>query len=345
MRLATLVGLVGSVGLLAAFGTLPVCAEPAAAPKLALEVAARPHGHGGLELSAVLVNAGGGSLTVFIPERFGDHTFPGWRIERADGATFAPYQPPYQSMWTEGDQGSLVTLPGGQRWRVEHEVTHFLATAGPGGAAVGDAAELTPLPLPPGSYTIRATYGHARAEIPVGLPMFKTTTRPVAGLWTGQVDSPAVTIDVPRPPILSLTLEAPRDAVAGKPYVVRAVVRNDSPAEVRLEAGLVLEASSKMNGTFRVQVPWTGAAAAVAVPPAPLALAPGSERAVEVDLAALRLRGGRGAAVERSLSDALGQGIFHLQASATPAAPAPPQPALTSNGLWRYVVLTERQAR
>jgi hypothetical protein len=338
MRATSIVSGSVLVGVVACLGArAPLGAEPAPAPRLELATAVALHGHGGLKLTAVLKNAGGGSLTFFVPERFTDNDFPGWRIVGADGAAYAPYQPPYQSMWTEGDQGSLVTLPAGQRWRVEHEVPLFVATGGAGGAAVGEVAGLTPLPLPPGRYTVHAWHEHARAEVPVGLPMFKTTTRPVQGLWTGKVEAAPVTIEVPRPPIVSLALDAPRDVVPGEPYVVCARLRNDTTGEVRLPGRFVLEAASKMHGVFRVELPWPEqgeAPAPAGATSSTLTLAPGGERLLRVDLAPLKLRGGRGAPVERSLADALGQGLFHLQARLGPADPAEEASLLTSNGLW-----------
>lgn len=332
------------VSLLACLGApLPLGAEPAEAPRLALEVAAQPHGHGGLKLSAVLKNAGGGSLTVFVPERFGDNDFPGWRIVGADGATFAPYQPPYQSMWTEGDQGSLVTLPAGQVWRVDHDVSLFLATGGAGGTAVGDAANLTPLPLPPGRYTIHAWHEHARAEIPVGKPMFETTTRAVKGLWTGKVEAAPVTLDVPRPPVVSLVLDAPRDVVPDKPYLVTVVVRNDTSAAATLEGSLMLRASTKPHGTVAAEVPLKATSGAPAQEKPVLTLQPGAEERWRVDLTTLDFRGGRrtpGQALP--LVAALGRGIFHLEADVVVRGT---EQRLASNGLWRYVVLPAAQAR
>lgn len=76
-----------------------------------------------------------------MPESYGSSGFPGWRLLREDGATFEPYQAPFQSMWTEGVQGALVELQPGREWSVEHDLNLVLAT----GPQAGPAAELTPL--------------------------------------------------------------------------------------------------------------------------------------------------------------------------------------------------------
>lgn len=283
-----------------------------------------------LHVKAQFKNGGTKPLTFFVPESFGVTHFPRWRLVREDGAAFVPYDAPYQSMWTEGIQGSLPELAPGKSWEVEHDVDLVIPAEKP-----VEVAELTPLPLEPGRYRVECTYEKPDARVPVGGKDFELSAKTVPDLWTGKAEATAVTVDVPRPKIVSLRIDAAKEAVVGKPYPVTVTLRNDREKAATLEGAFTVSVSSKPQGTAGVRL-------RLAAPTVPLpvgatqslTLAPGEVRTFTFDLAAQALVPGQAKAAPTRLADFVRDGIFALDASfGHPDASA----TLTSNLLWRYV--------
>lgn len=306
-------------------------APEAPAKGLRLSAQARVTPEGGLALKAVFRSADASTVTFFVPEFFEAGYFPAWRFVRSDGATFRPYPAPFQSMWTEGDQGSLVPVAGERTWEVSHEVSLCVAV----GAGSDDDAELSPLPLEPGRYRVHCAYEKTDATIPVGGPDFSVTRRTVKDLWTGRVEAAPLEVEIPRRAVVSLRIDGPRDVPAKGAYVLTVVLRNDTATEQKLAEALTLTASSKPNGNLSAAVFLGEPSRALAAGEAwSLTLAPGAERRFSVDLAGLVFRTHRDKPMEGRLAALAGQGIFHLSAAfGPPDAPT----RLESNGLWRYV--------
>lgn len=304
--------------------------EPAAAA-LKLVAQARVEADGAVALKATFASADGGALTFFVPQDAGALAFPAWRAVREDGAEFRPYDAPFQSMWTEGDLGSLVVLSGAGTWESSHTASLWVRAE----AAAEADAWLTPLPLAPGRYRLRCAYEQKDATIPVAGPAFTTSTRTVKGLWTGRAEAPPIDFEVARRPVVSLSIDGPREVPVAGAYGLTLVLRNDTATAQRLTGVLTLSASSKPEGT-------ANALLLLGEPPRALApgesqtleLAPGAERRVTVDLGVLTWTQQRHKARAGRLADLLGQGVFHLQATFGTAGSEVP---LTSNGLWRYV--------
>jgi hypothetical protein len=294
--------------------------------ELSIEVFAK---EGGFHATAELTNIGANPLTFHLPEHHDAVPFPEWTVTGAGGAVVTPYAHPFQSMWVTGDQGTLVTLAPGKSWTIRRTYDLFVA-AGPDGAG-----GLTPLPLDAGVWTVSCRYVKEDATIPVGGPNFSTTRRAVAGLWTGTAAAAPRTVTVRQAPVVSLRIDAPRDHVPGAPYPLTVTVRNDTGKLASLPGVLTIRASSKPNGSFVARV-ILGEAVRAAGPgeTQTLGLGVGAVRLYTVDLAALTWEGGRGGAEPGALADALGRGIFALDASF--AHPDHAQ-RLDSNGLWRYV--------
>lgn len=304
--------------------------EPAAAA-LKLVAEARVEADGAVALKATFASADGGALTFFVPEDAGALAFPAWRAVREDGAEFRPYDAPFQSMWTEGDLGSLVALSGARTWESSHAAPLWVRAE----AAAEADAWLTPLPLAPGRYRLRCAYEQKDATIPVAGPAFTTSTRTVQGLWTGRAEAPPIDLEVARRPVVSLSIDGPRDVPDAGAYGLTLVLRNDTPTAQRLTGVLTLNASSKPEGTSYALLLLGEPQKALAPGESQtLELAPGAERRFTVDLGALQWVQQRHKSRAGRLADLLGQGLFHLQATfGALHAEAP----LTSNGLWRYV--------
>lgn len=298
---------------------------------LALAAEARLTPEGGLALKATFRSADGAPVTFFVPEFASEATFPTWRAVRSDGATFRPYPAPFQSMWTVGDQGSLVEVAGERTWSTEGRADLWVAV----GAGSDADAELTPLPLEAGRYRVLCSVEKADARIPVGREGFQVTERTVAGLWTGRAEAAPLEVEVPRRPEVRLRVDAPRLVEAGTPFPLSVVLRNDTEREQTLTGMLRLAASTKPLGTVEAFV-LLGEPVRVATgrESTTLTLAPGAERAFRVDLQTLTFRTARHKSVAGPLADLLGQGLFHLEAAFGPPAQ---EPSLRSNALWRYV--------
>lgn len=322
------------VGVALGLGALePAGGDPApAAGKLELEIQVSlgvGDRRSPVYVTATLRNVGARSLTFYLPEFHDAIPFPEWRFTRADGAVFAPYGAPFQSMWTEGDQGTLITLEPQRVWTTRRTFDLFVPAGPEGGAG------LTPLPLDGGPWKVSCRYEQKDARIPVGGPNFTTTYRVVEGLWTGRVESAPREVVVKLPPVVSLRIDAPRDHVPGEPYPLTVTVRNDTGRLASLPGVLTVSASSKPHGTFSAQVILDETCRQAATGETQtLGLGVAATRIYVVDLASLRWHGGRAGAPAAPLAERLGQGIFALSAAfAHPDHSA----RLDSNGLWRYV--------
>jgi hypothetical protein len=297
---------------------------------LALEVQAPPAGTAEVptKLKVRFGNAGTRALTFFIPEHFSAGTFPAIRFVRGDGVAFVPYDSPFQSEWTTGVQGALPELAPGKSWETEYQVDLVVRHG-------AKDAELTPLPLEPGRYRVEAAHEQKDTSVPMGGAGFSVSQKAIPGLWTGRVAAKPVDVEIPRPKILSLRIDAPRTAMPGVSYPLTVVLRNDTDRPATLSGGLRVSASTKPGGTASARVRLAASASALkAGEKQDLTLAPGTEQRFVVELMDLPLAGGRKDGSPQPLTKWVEQGLYALDAVFESATGTP---NVSSNLLWRYV--------
>ena len=307
--------------------------EPGAAEgglTLALEVQAPPAGasEAPTKLKVRFGNAGTRALTFFVPEFFSAGTFrrDPFRAGRRDRVRALRRAVPERVV--DGREGRAAGAAPGKSWEAAYEVGLVVRHG-------AKDAELTPLPLEPGRYRVEAVHEQKDATVPVGGAGFSVSRKAIPGLWTGRVAAKPVDVEIPRPKIVSLRIDAPHTAVPGASYPLAVVLRNDTDQPATLSGGLRLSASTKPGGTASARVRLGAAASALeAGEKQDLTLAPGTEQRFVVELKDLPLQGGRTAGQPRTLTAWVDQGLYALEAVFESASGTA---NLSSNLLWRYV--------
>ena len=295
-------------------------------------------------LKVRFVNRGSNEVMFHVPLFAGANAFPELRMERLDGAVFEPYDAPFQSMWQQGLQGSLVELAAGDsKWfEINKPLWMVAAPTGQSGIQnklptlnrVFEKSTRDPLPLEPGTYRLRAIYQKAEATVPIGEPNFKVHNRQKPGLWTGRIEELSQPFVVGPKSDLELRIHGPRNlSKSGGTYLLNVTLTNHRAHTVHLRNPFMVSVGNMMSGTANVSV--------VARPfeqrliqgeRMDLELAPGASMAWKFPLSDVSFtsnrRGGSG-----RLTDLLGSGVFWIDMSM-----GNKKTSVRSNSISRYVV-------
>jgi hypothetical protein len=209
------------------------------AVEVRLGAAVVPFG-GEVRFTTRFVNRGAAALCYYEPAHATMDCFPEVRFVRIeDGREFLPWNPPYQTMVSEGLVGAVRTLDAGGEISLEYARGRFLP--------VRESEAGQPARLPPGEYRVVASYGKEDDLVPFNTGGFEETLRPWKGplpLFTGRIESEPVrlTVEAPSEPWIEL-----RQPDAGRPELVVSFM-NPTAAAAAIPGEAILEAHSKMYG-------------------------------------------------------------------------------------------------
>lgn len=303
---------------------------------LSLSVGVDASGESGqaLAFSAVFRNTAHAPVSFFVPEHVPLVRFPRFIFTDTGGQRWTPYTSPFQSMWTIGLHGEVVTLQPGEERSFAYEADRFVHVQDPNSQKWN-----SPRPLPAGTYAVSATYEQADNLLVYGVDRgpaesFASERRAWAGLWTGTLRAPAQTLEIRPPRTTTLSIDSPYELVPGRPFPLTLELRNGSEQPFVFDGRVRVMGSSKAHGTGTLTLRAPG------TQDDKLTIAPGQVLSWTVDIGVLDFepegRAARKAPGAAPLATILrDRGVFLLHAV---VGQAERPPHVASNELWRMRV-------
>jgi len=246
-----------------------------------------PRSHEPMILVAEFENAGAGPTRLHLPEHTGMLPFPVWRLVDGDGRVFAPRARSFQSMAPTGVHGAIVTLAPGEKHTVRYSADIFTEVLPENDERTG--YDTPAAALPAGRYVVSCMHTVKDQTVPF-TPAdggFNSDPRTAHGLWVGVVRSGEVSILVEASRRVLVTVEGPETIALGRPHVVRVNLENPGGEAREIPGTMTVSVFNKGRSTWvSGPVPIDPEADA----DAPLVLAAGEKRVVEVDVTRLGFR-------------------------------------------------------